>query len=104
MAESKQRTIAEPVVGRWHPASNNTWSAWCLAHHARCHRAIWLGPALSPALSGHGLINDEDLASTATIVLWWTMLRLILWPYRHLLLERNASELASTDAGPSEPD
>jgi hypothetical protein len=65
-----------------------------------CHRA---GHNLRNRF-GHGLINDEDLASTATIVLWWTMLRLILWPYRHLLLERDAFELASTDAGPSEPD
>lgn len=51
MAKSEQRTIAALVVGSWHPESYNTWSAWCLAHHARCHRAIWLGPALSPALS-----------------------------------------------------
>ncbi len=34
-------------------------------------------------LYGHGLIKDEHLASTATIVLWWTLLRLIMWPYRH---------------------
>ncbi|WP_127171395.1 DUF4209 domain-containing protein [Xanthomonas euvesicatoria] len=34
-------------------------------------------------LFGHGLIRDEHLASTATIVLWWTLLRLIMWPYRH---------------------
>jgi len=36
-------------------------------------------------LYGHGLIKDEHLASTAAIVLWWTLLRLIMWPYRHQL-------------------
>lgn len=36
-------------------------------------------------LFGHGLIRDEHLASTATIVLWWTLLRLIMWPYRNLI-------------------
>lgn len=34
-------------------------------------------------LFGHGLIRDEHLASTATIALWWTLLRLIMWPYRN---------------------
>lgn len=37
-------------------------------------------------LFGHGLIRDEHLASTATIMLWWTLLRLIMWPYRHRLI------------------
>jgi len=35
---------------------------------------------------GHGLINDDLLANTGTVVLWWTMLRLILWPWRERLL------------------
>ncbi|MFA1804052.1 DUF4209 domain-containing protein, partial [Xanthomonas campestris pv. campestris] len=38
-------------------------------------------------LFGHGLIKDAHLASIATIVLWWNLLRLIMWPYRHRLLE-----------------
>ena len=33
-------------------------------------------------LYGHGLISDGNLANVGTIVLWWTMLRLVLWPYR----------------------
>lgn len=36
---------------------------------------------------GHGLITDDDLACVGTIVLWWTMLRLVLWPYRGRALE-----------------
>lgn len=36
---------------------------------------------------GHGLIKDEHLVSTATIVLWWSLLRLIMWPYRDRLFE-----------------
>ncbi|MEA9490701.1 DUF4209 domain-containing protein [Xanthomonas campestris] len=39
-------------------------------------------------LFGHGLIKDEHLASTATIVLWWALLRLIMWPYRQQLIEK----------------
>lgn len=44
---------------------------------------------------GHGLITDENLACVGTIVLWWTMLRLILWPYRGRALEliRQAEEV-----------
>ena len=38
-------------------------------------------------LFGHGLIKDAHLTSIATIVLWWNLLRLIMWPYRHRLLE-----------------
>lgn len=44
---------------------------------------------------GHGLMKDSELASTATIVLWWTILRLILWPYRNLLLEQNTNSPSS---------
>ncbi|QOY21328.1 DUF4209 domain-containing protein [Xanthomonas citri] len=40
-------------------------------------------------LYGHGLIKDEHLASTATIVLWWALLRLIMWPYRQQIIEKN---------------
>jgi len=36
---------------------------------------------------GHGLIPDEGLASVGTVILWWTMLRLILWPYRGRAIE-----------------
>lgn len=36
---------------------------------------------------GHGLITDDNLACVGTIVLWWTMLRLVLWPYRGRALE-----------------
>ncbi|WP_414615119.1 DUF4209 domain-containing protein [Stenotrophomonas pavanii] len=38
-------------------------------------------------LYGHGLISDDDLPSVGTIILWWTMLRLILWPYRGRVIE-----------------
>lgn len=31
---------------------------------------------------GHGLIRDENLANVGTVALWWTMLRLLLWPFR----------------------
>jgi hypothetical protein len=33
-------------------------------------------------LFGHGLMKDDDLLSPGTVVLWWTILRLVLWPYR----------------------
>lgn len=36
---------------------------------------------------GHGLIADDELANVGTIVLWWTMLRLILWPFRERVVE-----------------
>lgn len=46
---------------------------------------------------GHGLISDDDLACVGTIVLWWTMLRLVLWPYRGRALEliRQAEQVES---------
>ncbi|MGX2054354.1 DUF4209 domain-containing protein [Xanthomonas axonopodis pv. cassiae] len=53
-------------------------------------------------LYGHGLIKDEHLASTATIVLWWTLLRLIMWPYRHRLITFTESLAAPTQKQPSE--
>lgn len=36
---------------------------------------------------GHGLIADDQLASVGTVVLWWTMLRLVLWPFRERVVE-----------------
>lgn len=48
-------------------------------------------------LYGHGLISDDDLPSVGTIVLWWTMLRLILWPYRGRVVE--LAEQAAAVAG-----
>ncbi|MBV6668160.1 DUF4209 domain-containing protein [Xanthomonas euvesicatoria pv. alangii] len=53
-------------------------------------------------LYGHGLIKDEHLASTATIVLWWTLLRLIMWPYRHRLITFTESLAAPTQKQPGE--
>jgi len=41
---------------------------------------------------GHGLIKDDELASTAIIMLWWTILRLILWPYRQEIVDIETSE------------
>lgn len=55
---------------------------------------------------GHGLITDDDLANVGTIVLWWTMLRLILWPFQERMIEllrarEGAAESAATpDAEP----
>ncbi|PPU15853.1 hypothetical protein XacyCFBP2565_08650 [Xanthomonas arboricola pv. corylina] len=45
-------------------------------------------------LFGHGLIKDEHLSSTATIVLWWTLLRLIMWPYRNHAAEQHKKEIS----------
>jgi len=36
---------------------------------------------------GHGLISDDQLASVGTVALWWTMLRLVLWPFRERVVE-----------------
>lgn len=49
-------------------------------------------------LYGHGLISDDDLPSIGTIILWWTMLRLILWPYRGRVIE--LIEQAAAAGGP----
>lgn len=50
-------------------------------------------------LYGHGLMADDRLPNAGTIVLWWTLLRLILWPYRG-----RAVELVSQAAGNVERD
>lgn len=36
---------------------------------------------------GHGLIPDYDLDNVGTVVLWWTMLRLVLCPFQDRILE-----------------
>lgn len=36
---------------------------------------------------GHGLISDDQLANVGTVALWWTMLRLVLWPFRERVVE-----------------
>nr|WP_244664593.1 DUF4209 domain-containing protein [Xanthomonas phaseoli] len=36
---------------------------------------------------GHGLIADDELANVGTVALWWTMLRLVLWPFRERVVE-----------------
>jgi len=36
---------------------------------------------------GHGLISDDQLANVGTVALWWTMLRLVLWPFRARVVE-----------------
>lgn len=36
---------------------------------------------------GHGLIADDQLANIGTVALWWTMLRLVLWPFRERVVE-----------------
>lgn len=36
---------------------------------------------------GHGLVADNQLASVGTVALWWTMLRLMLWPFRQRVVE-----------------
>lgn len=48
----------------------------------------------------HGLIRDDQLSSTGTVVLWWTLLRLILWPYRSRMIELNEHEALSVDFVP----
>lgn len=58
-------------------------------------------------LYGHGLIPDEDLANVGTIVLWWTVLRLVLWPYRgHAaeLIRPVVATASAADAGENETD
>lgn len=36
---------------------------------------------------GHGLIADDQLANAGTVVLWWTITRLVLWPFRGRVVE-----------------
>lgn len=36
---------------------------------------------------GHGLIADDQLANAGTVVLWWTITRLVLWPFRERVVE-----------------
>lgn len=51
---------------------------------------------------GHGLIRDDQLAAVGTVVLWWTMLRLILWPFQEqVIAQARGAESAAEPAGAS---
>ncbi|HDS1654871.1 TPA: DUF4209 domain-containing protein [Stenotrophomonas maltophilia] len=47
---------------------------------------------------GHGLIRDDQLAAVGTVVLWWTMLRLVLWPYQETVLTKEDGRECSTNS------
>lgn len=52
---------------------------------------------------GHGLIRDDQLESVGTIVLWWTVLRLVLWPFQEQVIALSQPSEHSEDPEEARP-
>lgn len=48
----------------------------------------------------HGLVSDDALVSPATLVLWWFLWRVILWPWQARMLTVRDEAAESRDAEP----